>query len=1013
MTVTYTLTRNQNVNGINYTFLSSDRDASGVLNIDLLTSDHELHGSANIQTRMDQGVASFNITDAHLTALLPTYNGSPITLNIIIEKLATNNDPNASIVLYNEIIVVEPGFNAPDAPVLSLNQDNDEYSLLNVTVPSSNIINHFTVFYKSDVVGSKYQKLTYTLSSDTNILGVETVGSNKVYILRLPNLTNGHQYEAYVTAYNQYGDSGQSGTIELTPLNIPNAPVITKVETIMGEGFSPHSVEITVKWVDNDAESYWSVDASRNRLASSAESYAKLRIGTASAIEAGKLSYNSYDASYAFEIVLTNAQLTDAKNLSVDPSGVIITTPVNMVDWFGLATAITVGGSLQAQIVGDSNPYDPSGNPALFGDRDMGELSAEKRAYLQVDAVLSDILVSVNLGGGVNDGEQTFYFNGEIPSKDTTGVSLTVWNDVSYNPSNKIINAEQVHMNGSSTNMNEQFVAQTYGQITTGNYITATLSVPDRNGTRDVNNDVIVYTYSKTFETSKFKTPTNESTFNFTGNKGHDDDYLHTVLTDVYTDTDNKFDSDTTRVNVTWKLFDDAVKAAADDETPLVSASYSAVGGTIEDISAPEGGFDLTASYYLKVTKSCALASGIVSNYNLHYYGEDTLEFHTYDLHTAVNGGPIFYMQNPVLSAIKVNVDVATGEQTFFFNGQIASENATGATLTVTNSSNSTSITNKSVVLSGATIQEETCVIVYDNIATDNVITATLTQQDRNGTEISAGTKYTYVSDVSFVTYKFKTPAAPSATLAKNLVGNDRTFKATLTDASANNGYAITTLTAQISSAGAGTGGLLADCSGTFDLDVSLINQPLDLTRAAAFEVDYAYYMDVTKSYSLNSTVYNRYLDASNGGPLAQTGSIHMSPYAGPVYYMGNPEITAIDITVPGTVKITAETHGTTLTSDKAFTLVMVAKDGLDGYANGSNLGPMGTEVLTNGTSSFNTTSTVNENAVVDYTFTTAATITTAASCIGIVDVTNGHSAVSLLNFPNVPLEANFNNKNN
>ena len=138
-----------------------------------------------------------------------------------------------------------------------------------------------------------------------------------------------------------------------------------------------------------------------------------------------------------------------------------------------------------------------------------------------------------------------------------------------------------------------------------------------------------------------------------------------------------------------------------------------------------------------------------------------------------------------------------------------------------------------------------------------------------------------------------------------------------------------------------------------------------------------------------------------------------MSPYAGPAHYMGNPEITAIDVTEPRTVKITAQTHGTTLTVEDAFTLVLVAKDGLAGYATGVLTGNMGTAVLTNGTATVTTISTVNENSVVEYTFTTATNVTTGASCIGIVDVTNGHSAVSLLNFPTGSLAANFNNKNN
>lgn len=1000
MTVTYDLSRNQNVTGINYTFVSDPRTTTGLINIELLTTDHEIHRSANIQATMDQGVASFNISDEDLTELLPSYNGGAITLNIIIELLSANNDPTESETLYNEIITVQPAFTVPQAPVLSLNQDNDEYSLLNVTVRSSDDIDHFRVYYKSDEEGSKYQKLTYVLPSDVYIEDVfDLENGNTLYILKVPNLTNGEQYEAYVKAYNQYGQSDQSGTIELTPLNIPAAPTITKVETMMtGSVFDSSNVKITVTWADYDAESYWSVDANRNRDPSGNNSYAKLRIGTVSAIHDASSSYLTYDGDYAFEIILTNEQLTAATDLTPGSAGLTITDiVVNLVDWFGLNTAITEGGSLRAQIVADSNPYDPSGNNALFGDRDMGELSAEKQAYLQVDAVLNDITVSVDLVSG----DQTFYFNGQYNSQDDNGVTLTVTNDTTT-----IINAAAVYLDGSS--MDQQSTTVSYNDIVTNNHITATLSVPDRNGTLDENDDVVIYTYEKSFTTSKFKTPTYESTFNFTGNLGHNDAYLHTVLTDVNNESLNLFDSDSSRVNVTWKLFNNVAVTG----TPLTSASYNATAGTIENISYVL--FDVAASYFLKATKHCELDSDIVTYYNNRYYGEGELEYTTYDLDSD-GQGPIYWMKKPVLSAIKVDVDVVTGDQTFYFNGQIASQDASGATLTVTNGSTNAILSNFQVTLSGATIVEKDVAQSYGQIVTNEVITATLTQYDRNGT-LDGATPYTYTSTVMFTTYKFKTPEAPSATLAKNEVGNDRTFKATLTDANANNGYDITTLTAQISDS-ASASGLLADCSGTFDLDIdepnqAATNQALDLTRDADFTIDAPYYMDVTKSYRLNDTVYTRYHDAEKSVPLAQSGSIHLSPYAGPVYYMGNPEITDIVITAPRSVKIIAETHGTTLTTSDAFTLVLVAKDGLAGYATGVLRGPMGTAVHMNG-SSFNATSPTNENSVVDYTFTTNVDITTGASCIGIVDVTNGHSAVSLFNFPNVPLAADFNSRTN
>jgi hypothetical protein len=1031
MSVT-SLTRNHNVNGTNYTFVFSD-PSSGLINIELLTTNHEIHRSTNIQTRMDQGVASFNISNADLNILDPSYNthhsGSDISLNIIIELLATNNDPTASAELYNDIVTVEPAYSEPKAPVLAHFQDNDEYALLNVFVGSSEDIDHFQVYYKSDEPDSLYKKLTYTLPTDTtnrytyniitedltnNIRAIQDSGSNdKKYILKLPNLTNGHQYEAYVKAYNQYGQSVQSHTIELTPLNIPAAPVIAKVETIMIGGLlSTTSVKLTVTWGDHDAASYISINSNRTPLPDDANSNARLRIGTVAAIESVSGQYNidsnNTNLPYLREITLTNGQLKTAASLTGPPEGLTITDiSVNLVDWFGREIAITTGDLLLAQIVADSNQYDSSGNLALTGDRDMGLVSEQPtRAYLQVDAVLSEILVDVNLANG----NQTFYFNGQYDASNSTGVNLKVWNDLSNNLVNNIID-EPVYLSG--VTMDEQFIEQTYIQIVTGNYITARLSVPDRNGTLD-GGSVIVYTYTKSFETSKFKTPTDKSAFEFTGNLGHADAKLHTVLTNVNIDEANKFDSDTIPSNVTWELFDNALltlpyKATGNYSEVNINADISIVGLV---------GFDVTASYYLKVTKSCALASTIVDRYDEHK--KSAVLFSTSDTVVSLEKGPIYWMQKPVLSAIKVNVDLVSGDQTFYFNGTIASLNATGATLTVSNGGNPIRIIDaSSVTLSfGANIQEKFEIVPYGTIVNTHNIIAILTQDDRNNTVDVNSQVFKYASDpVTFETYRFKAPVAPSATFAKNLVGNDRTLRATLTNANDNYGYDITTLTAEIFDVSANT--LLSDCSGAFDISYNATNQAVSQTknlfRTADFTVDSSYNLAVTKSYSLNATgVYARYSGAERHDPkiLLQTGSVAMAPYAGPVYYMGNPEITDIDITVPNRVKITAQTHGTTLTTEKAFTLVMVAKDGLAGYATGDNLDNMGTEALTNG-SSFNATSPANGNAVVDYTFTTTATITTGASCIGIVDVNDGHSAISLKNFPTSALDASYNNKNN
>jgi len=175
--------------------------------------------------------------------------------------------------------------------------------------------------------------------------------------------------------------------------------------------------------------------------------------------------------------------------------------------------------------------------------------------------------------------------------------------------------------------------------------------------------------------------------------------------------------------------------------------------------------------------------------------------------------------------------------------------------------------------------------------------------------------------------------------------------------------------------------------------------------------------MVLKKSYKLPQAVYDLY--NNNTTTFTQEGNIE-STTIGPVYYMGNPTIETMVINdANDTITITANTHGTTLANpDAAFTLILVAKDGLGGYENGTNTGPMGTTVLTNSNISLvtgydSTTVASTGNQPVSYLFdfstlSPAITIDATATCIGIVDVTNGHSAVSLLNFP-VVSDASYN----
>jgi len=302
---------------------------------------------------------------------------------------------------------------------------------------------------------------------------------------------------------------------------------------------------------------------------------------------------------------------------------------------------------------------------------------------------------------------------------------------------------------------------------------------------------------------------------------------------------------------------------------------------------------------------------------------------------------------------------------------------------------------------------------IYDVIVTDQVITATLTQIDRNGT-LDGASPYTYVSDVSFVTYKFKTPEAPTASLSKNTTANEKKFYATLNDVKANNGYELTSITGQL--ADDSESGLLADCSGVFDIEVAAPNhltlaQMIELSREANFDPDAPYWLNVTKSYRLNDVVYNRYNSAKKigGVQLTQSSSVNTEPYFGPAYFMGNPVITAVNIDeVNDTITVVVDTHGSSLATNisggSACTLVLVAKAGLAGYATGELVGPMGTSVHTSNTifsSEAKAEISDSDFAIVTFKFDLSAVdITSGATCMAIVDVTNGHSATVLKNFP-------------
>ena len=238
------------------------------------------------------------------------------------------------------------------------------------------------------------------------------------------------------------------------------------------------------------------------------------------------------------------------------------------------------------------------------------------------------------------------------------------------------------------------------------------------------------------------------------------------------------------------------------------------------------------------------------------------------------------------------------------------------------------------------------------------------------------------------------------------------------------NGYDIVNLTAVINGVDA-SDNALADISGAFDdvEDTSATNNVKQnvtqtISIAGEYLVDSSYNVQLHKTYKLSDSVYTLYDNNKYSTDISQSGVV-VSENQNPVFYMGNPEIT--DISINGQdIIVELDTHGTTLADNKAITLVLVAKDGLVGYATGHLLGNMGTSIYesetidaSNGYVSSDIADTGNQE--VSYTFdTSGVTITNDATTMVVVDVTNGHSAVSLSNFPTVnnnSLTSQYNSK--
>lgn len=968
-------------------------------------------------------VLTFNLTSDHLDTLLGTTDRSSDNLADVTVIANDHHDVQIGTAANFSL-----GYNATQietylAPIISnyayVNSDTKCIVTFDVSVnpltgevndPSNQIV---SLYYKyHDASGTT---VTDTLLYDSSFSYVSGGDNHKTgrFEFWVNGLTNGTKYELTFRVKNTAGQtSNWSTNQELRPTAKANAITHMDIETIYTSGSAPHTsatstidasnVKMTYEWIEPDALSYYLNDVPAS----------KLRIGTYAQIYDNSNNYQArsndqnYNNTNFYEYVFSQTDLSNAVNVN----GSTYTIDQLDLTQFGVSRAAleTSGIELYAQVLHDAHLDDDSDEPTQ-----QGFISDSFTAYIQVYPTLQPIVVGVDFEYGV----QTFTVNGTVPSQDNSGVTFTL--------NNSVQNVDFVDTSGSgvltdgSADIIQQVGHIAYNDLSGNPTVTADLSQADRNGT-EVSGNVIVWSAIQTFGTAKFKTPV-APTVDFSGNATDSGD-LRTNLLDLNNVVDNGGDAYNVEASdVRYELYN-----VATDGSKLVDISYATVGTTV-DISY---GYVNSDKYYLSATKYASLDQAIVDRYVV--AGETDVSSNQFVTKTTDRLGYYYRTTSAslTLDPIKVDVSYNSGEQTFYFAGTIDSLEASGATLTVFDVDGSV---NNIIDVSSITIDSSTGVFqhivtrTYDQLLNGPTLTATISQYNFNQYAATDGS-FTMISNApSFDTYAFKEPVDASGTLIKNLVGNDGSLHANYQPANLGymNGYDITNLTAEITGPSS-SGGVLADISGAFD-NVEDTAQPLHVNPSgdqtisidASYVVDASYNMTLTKSFTLDADIYDRYNTAQYSIAPIQSQTV-TSGNQNTVYYMGNPTITGVTIDASAdTITVSADTHGTTLTSEDAFTLILIAKDGLAGYANGDLSGNMGTCVDKNG---FNTVTGYDSatlastgNQLVSYTFNLSQTtdITDAATSVAIVDVTNGHSAVSLSNFPGEPLVNNHNSSTN
>jgi hypothetical protein len=771
------------------------------------------------------------ITDENMTNLIGTDTSA--VLQFIVRKGATKVGSKL-ITLNKEKMVI------PDIIFVS-DQGNDKKATIIFDISYGS----FSPFNSDSALSSVI--VEYHIEGDAIATVIEfIIGDNLVITdnratIIIPNLTNDYLYEYIVTGNNSAGDTNYI-TGKVRPVDQPIAPAISNIDSIVVGGIPDASdVNITITWQDNDAAGYKS-----SGLPDGSNSTLKLRIGTDTDISNNQAIYDVSNISQIYEVFLTNAQLGDAvAGLTLEVSNVNII----VMD----ANASTTGVALKAQMlpasmISESNPGKP------------GELSTEdKIAFIDTVPTINPIKVAVD----ASTGRQTFYVNGTFPSQDNSGVSLTIDNSGS-----RVTDLSGIYvLTDGSLNITEAHTDVSYNDLLDNPIITATLSQVDRNGTLDSGN-IYVYSAIDTFKTTRFKTPTNKALFTFTGNKGETDSDLHTQLTDVNNEEFNAFDQSTDASNVVWVLYNDASL----NNITVDSTNYTDLSNV--DISY---NFSPTDAYYLKVVKSCTLAfDGGDYNDDSRKYDDDIVKAETVEDST----GAIYFMKAPTLADITVSLNATTGVQTFTVNGTVPSQYSSGVTLTIDNSgTNVTDLSGTAVLTDGSlNITEASGQQTYIELNNDPVITAILSQVDRNGTldPNNSYTLYDYAATKTFQAYHLKIPSAPTVTF----LGNDTDGADLLTQITSlnNNGDEFDVAATDVRYE-------LVDVTGadlTTKHDVSYTGLNVDNDISYNYTNSQNYYLRATKYASLGDTVagvystdisQNQVIETDLLGPLKATTS--------------------------------------------------------------------------------------------------------------------------------------------